>query len=130
MGSFQSNLHTKVVTILKPPCCISKIRFISYSHVASLLHFSYWICSLRSTQLITLIFLIVLSHVKSPSLNCVSCCLKYHKALLFSLYTTHLREVIGIPDIKFHFYSATPSCLFICLIKLQPWLLTTCIHVF
>ena len=39
-----------------------KTRSISHYHGASLLHWSYWICRLRSTQLTTLLFLIVLSH--------------------------------------------------------------------
>ena len=56
------NLHTKVVTPQKPPCCLSKMRSISHYHGASLLHWSYCICQLRSTQLTTRLFLIVLNH--------------------------------------------------------------------
>ena len=45
--------------------------------------------------------------------------------LLFSLYTTPLSKVIRThPDINSIFMQMPPSCLFICLTKMQPWLLT------
>ena len=121
-----SNQQTKVVTPQTPLCCISNTRFISHYHGASLLHWSYWICRLHSTQLTTLLFLIVSSHglvypisatdskqlkLGQPSLNFVSCCFEYHTAqslglCCFPLYTTPLSKVIGMhPDIKYHFYA-------------------------
>ena len=59
------------------------------------------------------------------SLNCMSCCLKFYSSvlvpLLFFLYTTPLSKVIGMHPTS-TFMQTTPRWLFICLIKMQPWL--------
>ena len=129
------NLHTKVVTPQKPPCCLSKMRSISHYHGASLLHWSYWICQLRSTQLTTRLFLYCLKSwfgVSGTALKWFTSYLSHrfqaikigstlsdlHELLfgvpqgsvlgplLLSLYTTPLSKVIGThPDIKYHFYA-------------------------
>ena len=55
-SAYKSGLHRN------HPAAYKKTRSISHYHGASLLHWSYWICWLRLTQLTTLLFLIVLSY--------------------------------------------------------------------